>query len=182
MRKTLLISIMTLFSLILFADDRNEFSNYIGGAFGLSTGYGLSYRYWPGNYGGQIVFSPFTDGDDTRFNLGIGGFKTLHETKKTRLFLYTATNGTLANYGEDSWTEYEYDDNHNIIEGSEKKVTEEAYTDLGMTVGIGPGFELYIFNNIVLDFMFGYSYSLGETLSWNNGLGFTFETALYYRF
>lgn len=182
MKKLIIVLFLTCLSVSLTSEDNENLSKYIGGAFGISTGYGLSYRYWPGDLGGQVVFSPFTDGNEYRFNLGLGGVKTLYETKFTRLFLYVATNGTLAHYDEDSYTDYEYDTDDNIIEGSEHTVTEEAYTNLGMTVGIGPGIEIYIFKNIVLDIMFGYAYSIGETISWNNGFGFTFETALYYRF
>lgn len=182
MKKLIIILFVAVISVTLSSEENENLSKYIGGAFGFSTGYGLSYRYWPGDLGGQVVFSPYTDGDDSRFNLGLGVFKTLYETKYTRLFLYGATNGTLAHYGKYEYTDWEVEENGDIKEGSEHTVTEKAYTNLGMTVGMGPGIEVYIFKNIALNVMFGYCYSLGETIAFNNGLGFTFETALYYRF
>lgn len=167
MKKVIIISVFLLFTQLLVADQNDtNLSKYIGGAFGLSTGYGLSYRYWPGDWGGQIVFAPYSDGEDYTINLGTGVFRTLHETKNTRLFLYSALNGTYSTF-----TEY-----------GAVNDTEDKETHLGGTLGLGPGMEIYIFDNIAVNFMFGYKLSIGSGQIAQTGLGFTFETALYYRF
>lgn len=177
MKKVIIISIFLLLSQLLVAEQEEaNLSRYIGGAFGISTGYGLSYRYWPEEWGVQVVFSPYSNGEDYTINLGTGVFRTLHETKHTRLFLYGATNGT---YKYESPWEWEQED----IET--KEVTTEKEGDehtVGGTIGIGPGMEIYIFKNVVLNFMFGYQFSIGSGQIAGAGLGFTFETALYYRF
>lgn len=145
--------------------------NYIGGAAGFSTGYGLSYRYWPGDLGTQIVFTPIINEYGTSFNVGTGLFKTLHEGKSTRLFLFLAGNGT-------------YREGINEIYADEEPfdlIREEEFTAFDWGVGIGPGLEIYFFKNIVLDIMFGYRYGQGDD-SYFDGLGFTAEAALYYRF
>ena len=135
-------------------------SHYIGGAAGFSTGYGLSYRYWPNSYGSQVVFTPLWDGDNVTINIGIGGFKTIYETKWTRLFIFLASNGTYSNY-------YENIENLRI-------------QNFSAVIGVGPGLEIFIFNNIALDIMFGYKF--GTETSDFSGLGFTAECGLYYRF
>lgn len=154
------------------AEENTEESrpNYIGGAAGVSTGYGLSYRYWPGNIGTQIVFTPIINEYGSSFNLGTGLFKTLHEGKATRLFLFLAGNGT---YREGIDYIYADEDPFELIE--EKKIT-----NFDWAVGFGPGLEIYFFKNIVLDIMFGYRVGQGEAVY--NGLGFTAEVGLYYRF
>jgi len=147
-----------------FEDQNSNLSHYIGGAAGISTGFGLSYRYWPEEYGWQMVFTPMSDGADVMINLGLGALKTLHETTYTRLFLYLVGNGTYNNYED-------YDYGEMVI--NERKQTFES------VIGIGPGLEIYLFNNIVIDIMFGFKYGFNGMFQ---GLGFTAETALYYRF
>lgn len=180
MKKVFIILAITILSLQTLASESKEnLSHYIGAGAGFSTGYGLSYRYWPGDYGTQIVFTPFSDGETTIINLGSGIFKTLHETTYTRLFLFSAGSITYTNYLEDT-TDYETFNEENPDESfPEDEITHERAQKLEGTVGIGPGLEIYIFKNIVLDIMFGFKYGIS---SLNPGLGFTGEIALYYRF
>ncbi len=176
MKKLLLIILITQISMFnaFTENEKIEYiSHYIGAAAGFSTGYGLSYRYWPGNYGTQIVFAPYSDGVDTTINIGSAALKTLFETKYTRLFLYLAGNTTYQNYEE--WYNEDITDPDNDTYDTRRK---QAWSG---TVGIGPGLEIYLFTNIVLDIMFGYKYSVGEFMS-QEGIGFTAEAALYYRF
>lgn len=144
------------------------YPHYIGAAAGFSTGYGLSYRYWPGDWGTQVVFTPIADDSGYSINLGTGLFKSLYNTKNTRLFLYLAGNGTYRSYMDEVYSE----DDPDVVIG------EELEEGLDWGIGIGPGLEIYIFKNIVLDIMFGYRYGQGDI----SGLGFTGEAALYYRF
>lgn len=172
MKKVILTLLFSLTTLYLGAEETIEEirPNYIGGAAGFSTGYGLSYRYWPGDLGTQIVFTPIINEYGTSFNVGTGLFKTLHDGKATRLFLFLAGNGTYTEGVESIYAdEVPFD-----------VIREEEYTRFDWGVGIGPGLEIYFFKNIVLDIMFGYRYGQGD--SYFEGLGFTAEAALYYRF
>lgn len=175
MKKIILMLLLCSLSVIISAEDEKDENrpNYIGGAAGFSTGYGLSYRYWPGDLGTQIVFTPIINDDGTSFNLGTGLFKTLHEGKSTRLFLFLAGNVTYVEGVTETYSEVEPFD---LLE-------EEEYTAFDWGVGIGPGLEIYFFKNIVLDIMFGYHYGQANSdMGGLEGLGFTGEIALYYRF
>lgn len=162
MSKYFLITLIFISLQLRAATEDDDLSKYIGGAFGMSTGYGLSYRYWPEEWGGQVTFSPYWQNDEGMFNLGVSGFKRLYDSKNTRLFLYLASNGTYS---------------YNMQEDDQKDGSE-----FGFTVGFGPGFEIYIFKHIALDIMFGYSFSYGKTFFDSSGVGFTAETGIYYRF
>lgn len=164
MKKIFVLLLIFFASYLVYSYNKEDehFKHYIGGAFGMTTGYGLSYRYWPGSWGFQGVFSPYWQNDEVLLNLGICGFKTLYESTNTRLFLYLAANETY-NYKEN---EEETEFNHSF----------------GFATGIGPGIEIYILKHIALDIMFGYSYTVGDTFFDAYGVGFTAEVALYYRF
>lgn len=173
MKKKLIISTFILLTSLLYSEDKSSvlLPHYIGAGAGFATGYGLSYRHWPENLGAQVIFSPYTDGSDININLGFAGLKTLHQTEYTRLFLYLAANGTYSSYSsEEEWDEE-----------TEEYVPIDSVTEtsIDITAGIGPGIELYIFRNIVIDLMFGYKYSFSGDMS---GLGFTGECGIYYRF
>lgn len=158
----LLLSTTTLFS----DEDDNTYSKYIGAGMGLTTGGGLIYRYWPEYWGGQVVFTPTWDDSDIGFNLGLAAFRKLHETKYTRLFLYLATS-IYMDWGED-------DDVEDIkLENIEPE--KENVWNSEPAIGFGPGLEIYLKEHIVLNVMFGYGLT-------NEGLGFTWETGIYYRF
>lgn len=165
MKKVLIIIILITTTLSIYSDESKEtYDKYIGAGFGMTTGFGLSYRYWPQNWGGQVLFTPIWDDDTIGFNLGFAGFRRLHETKYTRLFLYLATSSYM------DWNEAEEfevkDDN---TETNEDSMTFEP------AIGFGPGLEIFLFDHIVIDVMFGFGLT-------NNGLNFTAETGLYYRF
>lgn len=152
----LIFILLLLTGLSAFSQDEIDanLSRYIGASAGASTGFGLSYRYWPGRFGGQIVFTPISDESVIILCLGTTGFLSLYTSKHTRLFTYLAANGVYNTYNN----------------------------DLGFAIGFGPGVEIFIFENIAFDIMFGYGLSGGNTLFNQGGLGFTVETALHYRF
>ena len=171
--KKISIAILFLLSISgLFAETdtaSENLSKYIGAGAGMTTGYGLSYRYWPKACGTQIVLTPIVSDDNITINIGTAALKALFNTKNTRLFLYLAGNGTYANYKE-------YTDSP--IESEE--APSENVSNFSWAIGVGPGIEIYLFKNIAIDIMFGFGYGWGDSII--NGLGFTAETALYYRF
>lgn len=168
MKKLLLLVLLTT-TISAFTNENDNLSRYVGGAAGFSTGMGLSYRYWPRDYGIQAVFAPVATENDTSINLGIAGFKSLHNTKYTRLFIYLAANSLYRNYEENIYSDTD----------PWEKTGSENIKYLSFTAGIGPGIEIYIFRYIVIDMMIGFKYGInGDT----PGLGFTGEFGIYYRF
>lgn len=140
--------------------------HYVGAGGGITVGYGLTYRYWPDRFGVQGTFSPFWDGSELLLNFGTAGFMTLHETEATRLFLYAGGHYTFRSYEEEIWS-----DDYLTLLGTEKKLRH----DWG--IGLGPGIEVFFFENLALDIMFGYGFNTDM-----GNLGFTAEGFLSYRF
>lgn len=172
MKKVIIILLLLLSSISIFSqEDNTTYNKYIGAGIGLTTGGGLTYRYWPENWGGQVVFTPMWNDYEIGFNLGLAGFRTLHETKYTKLFLYLATSSYM-DWGESDIAEY-VDDEGKELEHVEPEL--ETVMSLEPAIGFGPGLEIYLFDHIVINVMFGYGLTI-------NGLGFTGETGLYYRF
>lgn len=122
---------------------------------GMTTGIGLTYRYYPENWGGQITFGPYWDKRNLFVSTGATVLKTLHRTKFTKLFLYNALSYNYSNMDEP--------------ESDDTAVHSFMY-------GIGPGFEIYLVRNIALDLMFGYA--AGNEY----GIGYTGEVGIFYRF
>lgn len=71
-------------------NDYNEFEHQIGLNAGLTTGMGVSYRYWPGRFGNQITFLPFKNRDFYMVSLGYTGLIKIHEIRQLALFGYVS--------------------------------------------------------------------------------------------
>lgn len=154
-----------------------DFDHYIGGTAGLSTGYGLTYRYWPEKLGGQICFAPYWEDKNINLSAGVTGFRTLYETKYTRLFLYLS--GSYG-YNYNEYDDYAYDEE-----------TEESYSrgtivdqSHNGVIGVGPGFEVFLFKNLAINGMFGYrySYTYNSNAESTHLVTPTGECGIYYRF
>ncbi len=157
-----------LFTLILFPLKINsqepelDLSDYrfgVGAAAGFSTGYGLSFRYWPGNWGIQLTTAPYYTPDDATISFGATALRSLTYDRKVDLFLYI---GNHLLY--ESYTDYWDNGDH------------QQY--LTWIIGAGPGFEFTIFDRASFNVMFGIaSYFDGELM-----INMTVETGLYYTF
>jgi len=168
MKKFLFLLLCLLLSTTLFSEDSNStepYKHYIGAGGGMTLGYGLTYRYWPEKFGYQVTFNPLWDGTDLELVLGTALMRTLHETDKTRLFLYLGGHYAYRQIEEIQWSQELY------IETGSKTVISH-----GIGLGLGPGIELFLFDNFAIDIMFGYGFT--EYI----GLGFTAEGFLSYRF
>jgi len=78
-----------------FAQSLNDISapkkkrnHYIGMHAGTTTGYGISYRYWPGIYGVQLTLFPYISANNSRMSVGVSGLMKVHEMEKLDVFLY----------------------------------------------------------------------------------------------
>jgi len=144
-------------------EPEEEYPHYIGGTFGFSTGYGLTYRYWKGPFGFQIVTAPYWHDQIVMVNVGTAVFRTFYETRWTRLFVYLAGSYYFSR------------DENNEEDGATP--AEPGYTsEHNFAVGGGPGFEIFLFRNVALDVLFGLGYRT------DGGLSLTGEAGIYYRF
>jgi hypothetical protein len=132
-----------------------KFNNSLGVAAGFTTGYGLSYRYWPRKFGIQITFAPYENKYEAHYSFGLAFLVKVINTEKANFFLYEG-NHFLFNKQK-----YEYNPTHNTA----------IYN------GIGIGIEFIMLKYISFNLMGGYA-------GFENfdRVGFTGETGLYFRF
>lgn len=142
--------------------DTIKFKNAIGAGAGITTGFGLSYRYIPRKCGVQINFSPIKNNFETTVSVGLTLIHYLLENDKTNLYLYL---GNCYLYESLQQT----DSIGKVIQGKEEK----SYVNNG----IGIGMEIIILKRISLNLMGGYA-----SINSFKELGFTGETGLYYKF
>lgn len=132
------------------------FVNYLGFGAGFTTGYGLSYRYWPkymGAFGFQFNFAPMRSGSTNRYSYGLSMLLSMVETKTVNLYLYQ---------GNHLYSTYNISNNSN---------NQELYN------GIGIGLEFLSKERVSYNLMGGIA--AFESFSKYN---FTGELAIYYKF
>lgn len=168
-------SVVMLFAAILFAvpvlaqeaeapEATKPFKHYLGVGAGFTTGYGLSYRYWPGKFGIQANFAPIKTEYEESVSAGITFLMKLVEAGHTNFFLYQGNH--FHYYKSDYWY---YDEWGNSIR--------DGQSDSYLNNGIGMGIEFIMLKRVSFNVMVGYaSYENFERLS------LTGETALYFRF
>ena len=94
MRNSFFIITLLIIPLVLSAQEKNDSSvaspgeHELGVAAGFTTGYGLSYRYSPSDFGIQATFAPFKNNTLVRYSAGLTFMYRLVEGEKTHLFLY----------------------------------------------------------------------------------------------
>jgi hypothetical protein len=138
-----------------------KFKNAIGLGAGFTTGYGLSYRYIPKEFGIQINFAPYKNDYTTQISVGLTFLYNVIETEKTSLFIYQANH-----YLYRKSTYMGFWDSQNIETKSGK-----------FNIGLGIGIEFILLKRISYNLMGGYgAYRDCETLS------LTGETGLYFKF
>jgi len=146
-------------------DKKTIFSDhYLGAAAGFSTGYGLSYRYWPGKFGGQFTFAPYCDPFEIQLSTGLSLLYKVKSYGKVNLFLYQGNHI------------YYYGRHWELWKG--KLTVEEGYGR--QFHGLGFGLEFVILKRLSLNLMTGYSMSkwFGDN-EWL--LNMTGETGIYFR-
>jgi hypothetical protein len=138
----------------------------IGGGAGFATGYGLSFRYLPKKFGGQVNFAPYKNKETERYSIGLTALYMLIESKVSNLYLYQANH-----YYYNSQLTYIYDPNK-VGEPEQTRTTEGYFNN-----GLGFGIEIVIAKRIGLNLMAGYAF-------YDNfkQLNVTGESALYYKF
>lgn len=116
--------------------------HHIGGYAGASTGYGLSYRYFPNNIGIQVTTTPIIGSNESRISVGGMLLVSLHKTQLTHLFGYAAHHFHYTNeeYDEE-YSSYYYKHEHRFT-----------------STGLGIGFEINISNKVGFNWHLGYAY------------------------
>lgn len=135
----------------------NEFKHSLGLGAGATTGLGLAYRYMPGDFGITAMFAPVSDNYMTMISAGITFSYRLAETEKVNFFLYQG--------------------NHLLHEKWNKDMPQYTESSTIINNGIGIGLEFIIYDRVSLNFMGGYA-----NFDSFRRIGFTGETALFFRF
>ncbi|MFZ6052476.1 hypothetical protein [Halocola ammonii] len=137
----------------------------LGATAARANGVGLTYRYWPGNFGVQATFGPYLEDDLANISAGITFLYRIAGTEHVELFAYQGNHYRFEEYYEGFYSPGPpYHD--------DKLVTEENFN-----TGIGLGVEFIILKQINLDLMLGYTAIDNFT-----GLTITGGAGLYYNF
>ncbi|MEY3416681.1 MAG: hypothetical protein RL060_792 [Bacteroidota bacterium] len=142
----------------------DKLKHSIGLGAGFATGYGLSYRYTPQNYGFQVNFAPFKNKETTRISAGLTFSYDLKEYKSTRLYVYQANHFYYNNETSQFYDMYS-------VPYTQR--TKESY----FNNGLGFGLEITMLERIGLNLMSGYAFYDNF-----NGLNVTGEMSIYYKF
>lgn len=175
MKKLIFASIFALFTSNLFAQNQ---THTVGMSASSISGAGFSYKYkinedWTTKSSAFLLGDKNSDGTDLNYNLGSEIQFNLFTTKKSRLYILT---GGSYWYSKDEYQDIIYGDK-GIIESSEAKKRIDEDFHLGIALGI----EAITFDNISINFDFGYHYlnSLSDAdyeigFGGGIGIGYTF--------
>lgn len=176
MKKLLLISSLFFITIGVFAQEKKDrFNHSLGFGAGVSTGYGLSYRYFGGKLGVQVNFSPYKDETKVIMSSGVTFLFRLVELEKLSFYAYQANHFY---YEKESYTytEYDYEYSNGTTITTANKVTylnEQKYFNNGAGIGL----EFTPSKRISLNVMGGY----GGQKDFRK-ISFTGETAIYFKF
>jgi hypothetical protein len=145
--------------------EKERFNHSLGFGAGVSTGYGLSYRYFGKKLGAQVNFSPYKDENKVIISSGLTFFLRMLELDEVSFFVYQANHFY---YNKES---YSYDHNYSGEKVSYRN--EQKYFNNGAGIGI----EWTPHNRIGINIMGGY----GGQENFDK-ISFTGETGVYFKF
>lgn len=148
MKKLLFLLLTSLLCSPAFSQSTEEtpfLKHYIGFDAGASSGYGMSYRYQPKEWGIQVNMFPAASADEYHISIGATVIRSLYRTHKMQFFLYY---GNHLLFQKDE-VDYYY--------GYDTTPTRQWVT------GIGPGFEVYIAKRLAINARFGFAYYSATT-------------------
>jgi len=178
MKKNLLYKCVFLFMMFscfmgsLQAQKRADIANYprlkhsLGMGAGFTTGYGLSYRYTPSEWGFQVNFAPYKVKNFEQYSFGVSFLYELVRLKSTSLYLYE---GNHFLYKKEQDVVINYSPIYVPIMGT----VEQSFWNNG----IGFGVSALASENVSFDIMAGYA--LYNNLS---EIKPTIEGAFYFKF
>lgn len=157
-------------------------SHEIGLATGFTTGYGLSYRFWPKKIGFQFTTFPSITNNEKNLSVGLIGLVELNSKKWYRIFLFTG--------GNLNWTENpNYDSFMSDVSPYEFIFNLNApLEEIKLyTAGFGPGIEFTPGSHFGISVMTGFRYYYKDYKDnsaiedeWATTV--TADIAIYYRF
>ncbi len=157
MKKTIVASIVAfMLSVTAFSQtvvERNErpkkvyngpTGHALGAVLSSTNGKGLSYRYWPRDFGFHVSFFPAANGLNKFYNGGVTGYMTLKEYEVGKLFLHAGVEYQYSSQTRNGYSGYPY---YQTLEYTDKTI--------GYNIGFGPG--LHILQKFVsMDIFLGY--------------------------
>ena len=135
---------------------KSKFSNSLGAAAGFTTGYGLSYRYWPKKFGVQVTFAPYANDYRSVTSFGVAFLLKAIETENVNFFVYQG--------------------NH-LLFRKEKYYLDGTTNSVDSYNGIGIGIEFIIIKRISFNLMTGFA-----GMENFDHITITGETGLYFKF
>lgn len=151
-----------------------------GIASGITTGYGLSYRYWPNKIGIQLTAFPVVSSNDKNLSLGLNSLMRLDSKEWYRLYAFVG--------GNFNWTENsDYDEFEDGVWGPWEllfNLNPPAEEQKKYTFGVGPGIEFTPGRHFGINLMTGFRYSYTDfNISKDSRtLSLTIDFGVYYRF
>ena len=143
------------------SDNKENYKHSLGVGAGLTTGYGLSYRFLPNKIGVQTTFAPYNSKFEFKFNIGVTFLFRLIEAERTHLLLYQGNQYLYSKYKPLSYH----------IRYLEEHETSQFNNSIGL------GIEFIIMRRVSFNLMGGYAaYENFDRIS------FTGETGLYFMF
>ncbi len=142
-----------------------RFNHSLGFGAGVSTGYGLSYRYFGEKFGTQVNFSPYKDEERTNISLGLTFLYRIVELDQFSFFVYQ---GNHFFYDKNSSIDYDYYSGKQTTRTTEKQFFNN---------GVGIGLEWDVSERIGINTMAGY----GGRENFKK-ISITGEVAIYFRF
>ncbi|MGB0882898.1 MAG: hypothetical protein ACPGSO_08080, partial [Vicingaceae bacterium] len=134
-------------------NNEERFNHSLGFGAGLSTGHGLSYRYFGKKLGVQVNFSPYKDETKVIMSSGLTFLYRIVELEKLSFFAYQANHYY---FEEESYTYTEYSyDYYNGSNTSSKEVTYKNERN-EINNGVGIGLEFLPSDRIGFNIMGGY--------------------------
>ena len=118
-------------------NDPRHFKQSLGVGFGQSTGYGLSYRYFPAKLGVQGNLGLYSDQDHRFVNIGATFLYSVHTTNFSNFYVYQAN----------SYNHQKYPSYDTALFGMIPNTT---------NIGLGLGLELVVIDNFSFNLMYGY--------------------------
>lgn len=153
----------------------NSYPHYLGISGGMTTGYGISFRYWD-DWGFQITALPIIMDTIVNVNIGISVLKELYDAGWSKLFVYA---GTSAIYSKGFYTYAVYDYSTYSSYGGYGR---DSVGTFSWNIGFGPGIEFYIMQNLCLDLMFGMAMYNNIQTYWRIFANLTVEGSIFFRF
>ena len=175
----------------------SDYNKYFGLGLGFSSGMGLSYRHWINKtYGFQVNMLPYYkkeiynefpfykydeyDGYQKKYWLSIGAtaMRSFSQFKHGKGFLYL---GTHLIYDREDYSYYDthYKYSSDFTRTGEVVHHKENIVEKLLVVGIGPGFEIWLWR-LSLSLMFGFA--ANTDFDGTSGVSVTGETGLHYKF